>query len=425
MAVSLYASFRSKLGLADTKIDYLAFVFARALILVLKPLFLWVLINGEMRGAANDVSLYFLALGSVMVVFSNEAHLRFYKKRYSMVDSKRAILLEEARYYDALFTHMITFSPLVILLIHLITENIYYTLLFFVMILLEKFFDEIQRFLQFEKRFLRWSKLAVLKVSIPTGLSLVCVWYDREGLVFPVYMGCSIVIGVLVNLSEIGRGQIARAIRVLKEFSVDRMRTYFRSYRELHIGNQLQCIATRNILMLDRLFIRFVNPARLSDISFMAQLCTFPSLFFDYFVINHRRKEYLNADATVFSIVSVKQILLYGMLGFTGLIVATLLFYSTGLMADIALEIPEILLMGLYYSLYAVSVHFSNFNFWNRRRVLTLAVDVAFYVLAIVVFFLLPKDNLIFTVAVALCSTHVIRLFMQLALSKTHAPLKV
>ena len=106
--------------------EYVYFIFSRMIALLVKPLFLWFLLNKEFSDAANVISLFYLTISSVMVVFNNEAHFDFYK---SLFESKqrdlRDLFNQKKNYYERFAYHIAIFSSITFILTYILSKNIF------------------------------------------------------------------------------------------------------------------------------------------------------------------------------------------------------------------------------------------------------------------------------------------------------------
>ena len=180
----------------------------------------------------------------------------------------------------------------------------------------------------------------------------------------------------------------------------------------------MQSFSTRNIPLTDRLVVQFFIPDFLAQISIISQLGTVCIMFVDYFLIAHRRREYIAVRKSIFEIVSLTKLMFFFIVSFISyiLLIATGIYFK--LLQEIDLSFLLLLMIGLYYSIFAISQHFAQFNFWNLKRKYTLSVDLIFYLVVFSVFLFLRRiADFYFSLAITLLVAHICRLVMSTIIS--------
>ena len=168
------------MGILNIDKTHLIFVIARVFTLFSKFVLLWVLVKLEKEDASELLALYYLAFSSLMLLLSNEAHFNFYKAFFD--HGKRGIILVkyQKQYVKLIFHHGLFFSPLVFVFSYILTNSFLLAFGFFILLLLEKWIDEIIRFKLFVKDFIGWSKIMFFKISIPTIIVFVFTYLDYK-----------------------------------------------------------------------------------------------------------------------------------------------------------------------------------------------------------------------------------------------------
>lgn len=399
--------------------EYLYFVGARFIAVLVKPFLLWLLLSIEFKEAADLIALFYLIVSSVMVIFNNEAHFDLYKELFKGgTVNKTRLIKEERSYYERLIYHIIIFAFPVFLLSWFIIGDLQLSLVFFLLLVLEKTFDEIQRLLQFEKRFLDWSILFVAKSLTPLIICLLVIYvFDNESLMINCYFISSFVVGVILPWMFIKKRERLLIIKVFKSLSLSESLSYFKVYRALLFKNQLQAFSMRNVPLLDRIMVRFLMPGFLPQISVISQLGSISIMLIDYFVIAHRRKEYLEEDKNVFDIVAVNKLLLYFVLAYGIYLFSILSIWHLNLMEQIDIEFRTLILIGLYYAIFSINQHFAQFNFWRVNRKFTLMVDLLYYLGGVLILISTWQTSLIMTIVVSVLIAHFVRFILSVVIS--------
>jgi hypothetical protein len=373
-----------------------------------------------MKESAALISLFYLAVSSLMVILNNEAHFYFYKAKFSDDASPTLIVREEIKYYEGLVLHGIVFSILVAVLTYFMVGTLWLAVVVFILILLEKVFDEVQRYLQFAQLFIAWSKLMLVRQLIPFFFTVaVILGSGDERLVTITYFLVTFIIFLIQSYQHTSSRQRKVVLEYVQNLRPEKLKEYFNYYRKKLILNQLQSFSTRNVPLLDRVIIRLIEKDFLAVMSVISQMGSLCILFVDYFLISHRRKEYLESGRQIFDIASPLKVLLFWMAALSIFLPVVGGIYFSGLSTEISTYWKELIIVGFYYSIYAISQHFVNFNFWNRARQYTLGVDFVYYLVCTVVFLTLPSAgfSLLVRVAVSLVTGHLLRLTLQVGLA--------
>lgn len=398
------------------KIDrgFLIFTLSRSTALFFKPFFIWILMKKGMDEVSINVSIYFLVTSSVMVLFNNEANVEFYRKKFDLTVPKYQIAKAEYRYYMNSIMH-IQFFLLVAFVVTVFISGLGFGISFILLVLLvlEKVIDEIQRDLQFEKKFIEWSKITLLKLGAPIVIMSLVALMNGTYFFFEIYLGLVFIFMVFILLYYLERRVAKKVIYLItKKKSLILWVNYLKDYIRIFLLRQIQAFSSKNIVLADRLIIKFVNIDLLPQATILGQIASISILFVDYFMISNRRKEYV-VKRKILQIVSLKKIMQTFMIAFL-LSSFAMVFYT--LNGQEGLLVVGIITV-VYYSIFALSQHFSQFNFWNKSRLSLLAIDVLFFVLLLVVkaplFYPFDYAKLV----LYFCAVHLIRLVFHILLA--------
>lgn len=400
--------------------EYLNFVIARVIALLTKPFFLWFLLAISYQYLAEIISIYYLVISSVMVIFNNEAHFEYYKLLFNEEESTQLNLnLERKKYYERIIYHYIIFSTIVFIITFFMVKDLKLTILFFSLVVLEKIFDEIQRLLQFRKLFNSWSVIFMLKSLIPLIVCfIVYMIFSNEMVLLIGYFLSAILVNILIIMYFANVQQRMVIFEILKNIKYQNFIKYIKTYKEKLFLNQLQSFSTRNVPLLDRLLIRFFLPGFLPQLSIISQVGSISIMIVDYFLIAHRRKEYLILKKSVFDIITKKKLVVFFILSFLTYVSILLAAKLFGFLNEINIEIMSLLVIGLYYAIFAIGQHFVQFNFWKIKRKYTLSVDISYYLVGTIMFLLLRKEFGVFpSIIFSLFVGHIMRLILSILIS--------
>jgi hypothetical protein len=352
-------------------------------VLLAKPVLLWFLISKDLKEYANAISLYYLVIASVTVVLNNEAHFYFYKEIFSTGTSSTAVYRRFKQYIDNLYNHLLLFLPLVVLIIHFLVEDWRTTFLFSVMVVLEKLYDEVQRFFQFRQEFVKWCIISLVKNVFPVALLVSVI---SHGIIFPesyfyICLAMCIIISLLIN-PILSLKQIRFGIKSSIKF-----KSYLLYYLSKLLPNQLQSISSRNLPLIDRYFIQFKFPELLAEYSLITQFSSAFILIVDSFIISHRKNKYVDKTLKVNEIEKFQVLFIFWLLVLAIFELAAYYGFQLNWFRVISFEMEVVYIAILYFSIFAMSQHFSIYCFWHKPRKFTLLIDSSVFVSCVILYF--------------------------------------
>ncbi len=174
------------------------FLFARISAIVSRTLLLFFIVMQE-GGESEAVDLaLLLTVGVSLLMLSNiDVHREYYKLFFSEKKER----YELSRKYTQFIRFFTGFSVVIyfvsVVVIYLIFESIFVSLIFSFNILFEKLFDEFQRFILFEKKYTNWSILALSMWALPVLLTITLYETMDVGIVNS-YIFSSLIVNVVL-----------------------------------------------------------------------------------------------------------------------------------------------------------------------------------------------------------------------------------
>jgi hypothetical protein len=159
------------------------FFLCRVLGVALRPLTLFVALTLPDKGFARDYALILTAVFSSFVIYSNQNHRASYA--YFIGDAAPRKGLGGVRviqqYLDGVCVHLLLFGPLVGVMVWIWTESLHLWVLVMPLILLEKYYDDQQRVLIYQRRYLDWSTHFLFRTIMPSGtiLAMALMWMEH------------------------------------------------------------------------------------------------------------------------------------------------------------------------------------------------------------------------------------------------------
>ena len=138
------------------KRSFVVFLLCRVLGVILRPLTLLVALTLPDGQFARDYALILTTLVSSFVIYGNQNHREAYS--YFLGDAPRRKGLGGARiilnYLDGVGVHILLFAPLVGAVVWVWTESLFLWALVMPLVLIEKYYDDHQRALIYQRRYI-------------------------------------------------------------------------------------------------------------------------------------------------------------------------------------------------------------------------------------------------------------------------------
>lgn len=158
---------------------YKIFLLTRMFALALRPLFLAVLLYLDFKEFSTFYALVITVIQGSLFLLNSESHREFYKYNFGV----GASLYERAKYLNfysgAFFNHLkLALLPIAFLCFFMMEGGI---ISFFIIFscFVEKIYDELQRYQIYDKNYILWSKIAILKLVFPLMFVFPFVFLDE------------------------------------------------------------------------------------------------------------------------------------------------------------------------------------------------------------------------------------------------------
>lgn len=401
--------------------QFLTFIVARLAGVGVKPLVLLVATLAMRERFAQDYALLVSALAGLFVLAGAQTHIAYYKHRFS--EGANAYYHAYRSYLSETLLQYLLVLPFVGLVALLWTQDPVILASILLLVGVEKFFDEDMRHFLFTRRYYGWSLSFAFRTVVPAFAVLVLLplWEGRLIVAYTAIVLASLVIYGLIRsrhfrfyLAQIGlfaRGMRRNGREVLARFAG-------RWRRDL-MFNQMWSFASVNVLLIDRLLVANLQPTRLDEYVFFANIFNLANVAHSLLYFMPRRPELIrDADATAWREISRPANLLPPLL-YAAVSVAIALAIRHTL--DVYQDISLILLGGLalFYLLQAINLVGIEYVFWRVDRKWLLLCDTAIIAaVATTVFALRPPLEFVpFITTVGL----VVRLFAYQAIARSGA----
>lgn len=395
--------------------SYLYFVAARVIGMAHRPLLLYYFMHNEMVSSASIISMLYLFLSGLLVLFSIPFHIDFYKVFFSNKVSLLSARDLIQKYISSVFTHITVITPIILIILIYSVDEVYLALLITLLLLVEKIYDEIQRFLLFSKEFVKWSNIFLIKMLVPIILSIVTNYLFSVDFVIS-YIIFSILIGFVVCI-----GAMPKYIKRMLKIGVSNIRGnitfYTKQVREKYFSRYIISILNRNIMNVDKWIINSMNISALFiELTFLSQLGNGISIGGNYLYVSNRRSDLINVNNNLSSLWNMGKVLIYTTIMVLGLYLALLLMKFSGLIELDYFSAFLIFILFMSYAIYAVTEPISEYLFWNKDAKLIIAIEIVFYLFMITGGYLIYINGSIIYIPILLLISILLRLLMQINL---------
>lgn len=363
--------------------NYLYFIFARILGLLVKPLFLMYLLKNGMDDNAATLSQVFLLFGGVFVLYHVPVHFEYYKSNFEYNKSFLSIREEFNIYVTNIVHHVILFFPLVFVLSSLVVDTLYFSILISIYLIIEKIFDEIQRYLLFSKEFKKWSNNFLFKTVIPFILTLMYIQFEYS---YPIVFFLIItIISLLLIIKKNIPYFILKYIynKVLLTMTIKKLHQYIYILKNKYFSKFILGISTSNVLNIDKWLASLLyTKTLLAELTLASQISNGISVAMNYATISNRRTELIKEENTLSSLLLGWKVPLISLVLFSMVIV---LISSVDTITESIKELNfnMILFIVLSYSIYAITQPLSEYLFWNYKIKVLLFVDAIYFIIMI------------------------------------------
>jgi len=378
----------------------------------IKALFVIVLNKFEFD-SVDDITLYFISLQSLMIIYNNHSYFSFYKKTF---DANRINEFYDThslkKYISLTIYHILLFYPISLLLSLFLTKSILLSLVFSILIILEKIFDELLRFHLFKKYFMIWSKIFIMKVSLPIILGFpLLIFFDKSYVFFLLLL----LTHLCILLVFLDKGIFRLSIKIIQYLRLNHFFYYLKDYILIHFKKQLYSILTGNVIQIDKIFLATAGAISfLPTYYIMFQITNVINVFTELFYIAPRRSVFVSKTKSIRHLIKPKFfffILLFGFLiSYTILCVVS--FFE--LIDNINFNVYLIYMFA--FIAFCLVKPIGQYLFWNSSIKKQIFLELIYFTIAItlfIIFFHNSEINILSMVIIFLIS-NVMRLILYL-----------
>lgn len=367
---------------------FLAFVTCRLLGVVLRPLTLLVALRLPDGDFVRDYALLLTAITSSFVIYGNQNHRHVYTYFIGNTALRKGLGGTRAvlGYLDGVGVHMTLFAPLVAAVVWIWVGDLWMWALILPLVVIEKYYDDQQRALIYQRRYGLWCKHFLCRTILPSGaiLAAVVIW-GWGSIIF--YAALCVAFWVLFAVwisPQFTRIVAAWARRVALQGGralIGRITTYLSGYVKEYFGAQLFSIFAVNLLIVDRFFVKSDFTPQFAAYVFAVNVFAAVPLLHNMFHFTRIRPQLIDVNWPV-----MRTVLTLRNIGLPIILVlgAFASFPILDRMSIVNLPVPYPVLAGLgvIYTLAAISFVLQEFVFWRVRRSWLVAMDATLFATA-------------------------------------------
>lgn len=352
--------------------------------LVIRPLILLFFLRNGYASLAHDFSLLLTASMSSFIILNNQSYRTAY--RYFLDTSYtlprglggRSIL---QKYVVGTLIHISAFIWIAGIVLWIWIERFDLFAIAVCLIVIEKYFDDDQRFLIYKKLYLKWTVNFTFRTIMPSLALIVgtlIAGTDRVNIyVIAAAMGMALYLAYFQRKFVVVSVKLVR--RQIDTGMAGAVREYIIDYKNEFALAQIWAFLTANAIMIDRFLINEARPEIFSEYIFAVNVSNTILTFHNLGYVTFRRPELFKLDANILRSVFAPMNLILPV----GLSLAIL---AAHILSDVmgwplsTLPVPLILAITGLYLIHAISLPAKEMAFWRLRRGVLLAQECVLFV---------------------------------------------
>jgi len=276
--------------------DYLIFFVARVFGIAVRPLTLICLIQMGFPSEADSLSVLVLAITSFLAVYGLPAHLEFYKYYFSPNSSSKISVPLFHQYISGITGHAFFITPFLFVILVNTGYTVYFASLLVLILIFEKLFDEILRFKLFDKQYISWSALTIVKFAVPIGLFIVHIWIN-EGSGENVYIKYNFVVYASISALLLGIYYWNGALQVTRLITLRSLVGSTYNFWRSKVSSFIYLAFAPLVLTYDKWYISSLNSTGgLSSLLIISQIGGLSFFFSSMLFVQNRRATLTNEN---------------------------------------------------------------------------------------------------------------------------------
>lgn len=354
---------------------YKIFIVSRVSMLALRPLFLMFLLYFNYEQFSTIYALAITIIQGALFLLNSEAHRAFYLVYFDKHRNAFSTSKAFEKYTSYCLNHVYLAVFPVFLLCLLMTKDIIVSLLLCGCCVMEKVYDEIQRFDIYSRNYLQWSINCLIKFVIPLAISAVVVFVN-ENLAIYLFFGMYIFsISLIIYRHPSFTNRSLERIYGLKFY----LKKHILKNRHLLIYSLL----VSNVLYLDRMLVGFFFKDNIDTYILTCNMSVMLVIAYDYLYLTKRKPDLvlkaINPYKHVLNIQNFVSSFGFGVFSGIGLLVISEFLDLNSLGIDLTMTL-YLLFAYTVYNFFSPIVQYSYWNYKPQSIISVETFNFIFYV---------------------------------------------
>ena len=349
-----------------------------------KPLILSFLSLVDDKSKLNDMSVIFLFSTICLFASSFSTHREFYLAKFNEnlkpnVEHQNNLI---SNYLSSLIVIILLITLTIFLLPYLSDLSFFLTIPILLIFIIEKIYDEIQRYEIVRKEFISWAKITSIKISIFLFTFIFSYFFSSNVILLWSILSFSI---LTIFCYFFFKNKIDNLNKINFQFFIG-LKYLINHYKFLFIT-----LLPSMIVYLDRLITYFISAIDIGYVSICSMIFSILPMITSFFFISEKRYEIVANKFSALDFFKEKKFYLFLMLGYIFSILIAIIFFKYEI---IQLNYKMIILISFVQLLNALGLLFTEYHFWRKNYFIIFFIDTFFWLILIFMFLINHSNQL-------------------------------
>ena len=349
-----------------------------------KPLILSFLSLVDDKSTLNDMSVIFLFSTICLFASSFSTHRELYLVKFNEnlnpnVDYQNNLI---SNYLSSLIVIILLITVTIFLLPHFSDLSFFLTIPMLLIFIIEKIYDEIQRYEIVRKEFISWSKITSIKISIFLFTFIISYFFFSNVILSWSILSFSI---LTIFCYFFFKKKFDNYNKINFQFLFG-LKYLINHYKFLFIT-----LLPSMIVYLDRLITYFISAIDIGYVSICSMIFSILPMITSFFFISEKRYEIVANKFSALDFFKEKKFYLFLMFGYIFSILISIIFFEYEI---IQLNYEMIILISFVQLLNALGLLFTEYHFWRKNYFIIFFIDTFFWLILIFMFLINHSNQL-------------------------------
>ena len=360
----------------NLQLDKLLYLVSRATGLVAKPVIILLMMQYSTTAKAYEISQIFFIVSAIFVVHNNEAYKKFYEIKFK--DNKSdgyKEKVEYCKYLEQSILHWLLFSVVTFVFSYVVFHlSLINSACIMLLTIVEKIWDEMQRYALYSSNYIRWSILFLYKTT--ALIVAVSIYYQNEDLSF----GFLYVITYIIASILAGAAFITGSTELLRLFNIKRFEIAIEEYKKNYIVNylsaQVGAFVSVNIGVVDKWIMQILLVDKLTfvGVTLLSQIGGVFIVVIDNLFMAFDRDKYIRSNELK-DVISFRNVVFVAI--FFIMAIYLFLYEWNPFGVDLNLSIDVVISVLLIYVFMGLTRIPAEYVFWRVPRYRLTIIDAA------------------------------------------------